>query len=308
MENQTFFTQFYLTSFTVYPEAMPYIFSFFLVLYLVGVLANFVIIKVTVQENNLHTPMYFFLSNLSTVDICYITVTLPKLMDILLTRKHSISFMQCYSQLYFFLFLASTEITLLSSMAFDRYVAICRPLHYQTIMSKKNCLYMLGGTWMSGLGNSTCVTLYVSQLPFCLSNTIEHFYCEIKAIAKIACIDRVLNVLIFVDTFLFGVCPFLLSLISYAKIIAIILKIRSNEGRKKAFSTCTSHLIILLIFYGTIICMYMGSPSDLENIQDLIFSVLFAAVTPVLNPLIYSLRNAEMRTAIVTNMKIKILS
>ncbi|XP_018427777.1 PREDICTED: olfactory receptor 13C9-like [Nanorana parkeri] len=306
MENQTFFTQFYLTSFPVYPETLPYFFLIFFILYLVGVLANFVIIKVTVQENNLHTPMYFFLCNLSTVDICYITVTLPKLMDILLTRKHSITFIQCFTQLFFFLFLASTEITLLSSMAFDRYVAICRPLHYQTTMSKRNCIIILAGTWLSGFGNSTCVTLYVSGLTFCHSNAIEQFYCEIKALAKIACTDRGLGVLIFVDTFLFGLCPFLLSLISYGKIISIILKIRSNEGRRKAFSTCTSHLTILLIFYGTIICMYMGPSSDLVNKQDYIFSVLFAAVTPMLNPLIYSLRNTEVRTAIVTNMKIKI--
>ncbi|XP_075061986.1 olfactory receptor 13C9-like [Mixophyes fleayi] len=308
MDNQTSFANFYITAFSIYAGGQPYCFMFFLTLYLIGVLGNFVIIKVIVQEISLHTPMYFFLCNLSSVDIFYTTVTLPKLMDIILAEKHSISFTQCLTQMYFFLFLATTEITLLSSMAYDRYVAICKPLHYHLIMNKRKCALILGGTWISGCGNSLYVTLYVSQLSLCHSNIIQQFYCEIKAIAKIACADKGLHILIFLDTFLFGLCPFLLNLISYVKIIIIIVKIKSKSGRRKAFSTCTSHLSVLLIFYGTIVCMYMRPFSEKIDILDYVFSVLFVAVTPMLNPFIYSLNNKEVRTAIMKNIKQKVFS
>ncbi|XP_075061988.1 olfactory receptor 13C9-like [Mixophyes fleayi] len=303
MENQTSFTSFYIKAFSIYAGGQPSVFMSFLTLYLIGVLGNFVIIKVIVQEMNLHTPMYFFLCNLSSVDIFYTTVTLPKLMDIILTGKHLISFTQCFTQMYFFYFLATTEIILLSSMAYDRYVAICKPLHYHHIMNKRICALILGGTWISGCGNSLYVTLYVSELSLCHSNIINQFYCEIKATAKIFCADKGLHILIFVEMFLFGFCTFLLSLMSYVKIIIIIIKIKTTHGRSKAFSTCTSHLTVLLIFYGTIICTYLRQSSEKIDIMDHVFSVLFAAVTPMLNPFIYSLSNKEVRTAIMKNIK-----
>ncbi|XP_075061987.1 putative olfactory receptor 1F2 [Mixophyes fleayi] len=191
-------------------------------------------------------------------------------------------------------------------MAYDRYVAICKPLHYHHIMNKRKCVLILGGTWIFGCGNSLHIALYVSELSLCHSNTIQHFYCDIKALAKLYCADEGLNVLIFVEIVLLGFCPFLLSLISYVKIIIIIVKIKTTHGRVKAFSTCTSHLTVLLIFYGTIFCTYMRQSSENIETMDYVFSVLFAAVTPMLNPFIYSVNIKEVRTAIMKNMKQKV--
>ncbi|KAM4675827.1 olfactory receptor 13C8-like [Discoglossus pictus] len=249
-------------------------------------------------DAHLHTPMYFFLCNLSFVDICYTSVTLPKLMDILLSGNNSISFIHCITQLYFFTFIGSLEVLLLSSMAYDRYIAICKPLQYYVIMNKKKLLLLLGGIWVYGSVNSFFVTHYASKLSFCYSNTIQQFFCNVKALANICCADIGFNIIIYAETLLLGLSPLLLSLTSYAKIITIILQIKSTDGRRQAFSTCTSHLTVLLLFYGTILCMYMRPPSKHEDVLDQMFSVLYAAVAPMLNPMIYSLRNKEVKGAL----------
>ncbi|XP_053319821.1 olfactory receptor 1-like [Spea bombifrons] len=270
----------------------------FLLIYLIGVMGNVVIITAVLVDSHLHTPMYLFLCNLSSVDIIFTTVTLPKLMDILLSGKTLVSVTQCFTQLYFYLFAAGTEDILLSWMAYDRYVAICSPLHYQLIMNKRKCVLLLSGTWMCGCVNALFLTLSASQLIFCHSKKIHHFFCDIKALQKISCNNANFYIIVYVESTVLGICPFLLSLTSYIKIIMVILSIKSQSGRRKAFSTCTSHLTVLMIFYGMGMCMYINPPARNAEEQDQVFSVLYAAVTPMLNPLIYSLRNKEVKGAL----------
>ncbi|XP_069815698.1 olfactory receptor 2K2-like [Dendropsophus ebraccatus] len=231
--------------------------------------------------------------------------TIPKLMDILLSGNDSISFMQCFVQLYFYMFAASTEDILLSLMAYDRYVAVCKPLHYHLIMNKKKYVSLLLFTWISGCSNSLFLTSSLYQLDLCPSNNIQHFFCDIKALQKITCSQTQFYILLYIESVVLGLFPFLLSLTSYVKIIFIILRIRSTSGRRKAFSTCTSHLAVLIIFYGVALCMYVKPPSGRIEKQDLVFSIMYTAITPMLNPLIYTLRNNEVKAALSRILKIK---
>ncbi|XP_063302323.1 olfactory receptor 5V1-like [Pelobates fuscus] len=297
MENTTSFKEFYILAFSTISQKKPVIFVVFLFLYNIGVFWNLLIILAILKDSHLHTPMYLFLCNLSLVDICYPSVTLPKLMHILLTGMNSISVMCCFAQMFFFIFMGGTEIMLLSSMAYDRYIAICDPLHYNTVMDRNKCGILLGVTWISGFGNAAFIILLASKLQFCRSNKIHQFFCDVKALSTISCSGIGFQMLIFIEAILYGFFPFLLSLLSYIKIISVILKIRSVEGRKKAFSTCSSHLSVIMLYYATILCMYMRSPSEYSDAMDHIFSVLYSSVTPMLNPLIYSLRNKDVKNA-----------
>ncbi|KAE8619175.1 hypothetical protein XENTR_v10009662 [Xenopus tropicalis] len=305
MNNSTYVGIFQILAFSDSSEKHPFLFSIFCLIYLTGVIWNLLMIIVISKNRCLHTPMYLFLAHLSFVDICYPSVTLPKLMDILLSGDHSISFVQCFTQMFFFIFMGGTEIVLLSSMAYDRYVAICQPLHYHFIMDRKKCLLLLGVTWISGCGNALFLLILASKLLFCRSNKIYQFFCDVKALLSISCSNEVLQVMIFIEALLYGLCPFLLSLSSYMKIINIILQIKSTDGRKKAFSTCTSHLLVLILYYATILCMYMRPPTEESAVLDHIFSVLYSTVTPMLNPLIYSLRNKDVKTALMKLVTIK---
>ncbi|KAM4663470.1 olfactory receptor 1E16-like [Discoglossus pictus] len=298
MDNHTSYKNFHLLGFSSNGEKQPLLFSMFFLIYITGILGNIIIIIAVYMDSNLHIPMYIFLGNLSFADICFTTVTMPKLMNTLLSKNNSISIMQCFTQMFFFLFLGDADIFLLSSMAYDRYIAICHPLHYHMIMNKDKCIMFLISTWMSACGNSLFLTGFISFLSFCRSNEIQHFCCDPKAMIKISCAETVFYIILYVETCLFGLLPFLLSLISYQKIINCILKIKSTDGRRKAFSTCTSHLTVLTVFYGTVVCTYAKPPSEHIDTLDQLFAVLFAAVTPMLNPLMYSLRNKEIKSAI----------
>ncbi|OCT56333.1 hypothetical protein XELAEV_18000240mg [Xenopus laevis] len=304
MNNFTFFGIFQI-AFSNNSEKHPFLFLIFCLLYLTGVLWNLLMIIVISRNHNLHTPMYVFLAHLSFVDICYPSVTLPKLMDILLSGDNSISFVQCFTQMFFFIFMGCTEIALLSSMAYDRYVAICQPLHYHFIMNRKRCLLLLGITWISGCGNALFLLTLASKLLFCRSNKIYQLFCDVKAFLSISCSNNSFQVMILIETLLYALCPFLLSLSSYVQIINIILHIKSTNGRKKAFSTCTSHLMVLILYYATILCMYMRPPAEQSALLDHVSSVLFSTVTPMLNPLIYSLRNKDVKIALVRLLRIK---
>ncbi|OCT90238.1 olfactory receptor 1G1-like [Xenopus laevis] len=297
MDNQTSTAIFRILAFSSCPGSYSILSLVFFIIYLTGIMGNIIIITVIFVDSNLHTPMYFFLCNLSCADILFTTITLPKLMDILLFGNNSMSAMQCYSQMYLYICVASTEDTLLSFMAYDRYVAICKPLHYAHIMNKKKYVLLIVATWITGFLNSFFMTLLASQLTLCKAGDLYNFFCDVKAVLKVSCSTITFRIIIYVETLLFGFCPFLLSIISYIKIIRIILSIKSSNGRRKAFSTCSSHLTVLAIFYGTAMCMYMRPPSEHSEDLDQGFSVLYAAVTPMLNPLIYSLRNNEVKTA-----------
>ncbi|KAM5171837.1 olfactory receptor 1G1-like [Mantella aurantiaca] len=306
MDNRTHIRTFQILTFTNSAEDYNPLFVVFFFIYTTGVLGNIIIISAVILDVRLHIPMYIFLCHLSLVDIIFTSSTLPKLMDILLSGNNSITFNQCFIQLYFFMFAAGTEDILLSCMAYDRYVAICKPLHYHLIMKKEKYIFLLLGTLASGSLNSIFMTISIYQFDFCRSNVIQNFFCDIKALQKISCNDTGFHITLYIETLLLALCPFLLSVTSYVRIVQTVLGIKSMHGRKKAFSTCTSHLTVLLIFYGTGVCMYMTPPSDYLGEQDIVFSVFYTAVTPMLNPLIYSLRNKEVKGALKRIISVKI--
>ncbi|CAN2391217.1 Olfactory receptor, partial [Pristimantis euphronides] len=254
---------------------------------------------VILLDEHLQAPMFFFLRNLSMVDILCTSVTLPKLLDVILTGDNRISYVACLSQLYFLISMLCTEIFLLTAMSYDRYVAICHPLHYVLLMGRRKCFQLVASCWILGCSNSILLTFFASTLDFCRSRNINNMFCDMKILTMLSCGNiKKFEMIIYVEAFLLGLCPFLLILISYSKIIVSILKIHSTGQRSKTFSTCTSHLIVLLIFYGTLFCVYMRPISENSEKFDLIFSVFYIAVTPTLNPLIYSLKNKAIKVAI----------
>ncbi|KAG8539464.1 hypothetical protein GDO81_020884 [Engystomops pustulosus] len=297
MENQTIIDHFEIMAFSNYTKNRSLLFSMYLFIYLIGLQGNITIIICVVTNVHLHKPMYISLSNLSTVDMMFTSSTLSKLMDLLLTANNSISYVGCFTQMWFFMFSAVTEDLLLSFMAYDRYVAICKPLYYHMIMNSRNFMLSLMSLWMLSLVNASFITLTIYQMDICHSNKIQHFFCEIKAFDRILCANTKTHLILFGEVMV-GFVPFLLSLTSYIKIISVVLSISSMSGRKKAFSTCTSHLTVLVMFYMAGMCMYLKLPSEHLEEQDLVFSTLFTSVIPMLNPMIYSLRNEEVKEAI----------
>ncbi|XP_055973294.1 olfactory receptor 13C9 [Sorex fumeus] len=304
-ENQTMLLEFFLKGLYGYPRLEILFFVLIFIMYMVILLGNGTLILISILDTHLHTPMYFFLGNLSFLDICYTTTSIPLALVNFLSERKTISFAGCALQMFLGLAMGTTECVLLGMMAFDRYVAICNPLRYPVIMSKDSYVPMAASSWILGLFNSAVQTALVVQLPFCRSNVINHFSCEILAVMKLACADISSNEFIMLmATTLFTLMPLLLIVISYSLIISSILKISTSEGRNKAFSTCSSHLTVVIIFYGTILFMYMKpksketlSSGDLDTTDKLI-SMFYGVMTPMMNPLIYSLRNKDVKGAV----------
>ncbi|XP_018425061.1 PREDICTED: olfactory receptor 1G1-like [Nanorana parkeri] len=266
-----------------------------LLMYMLSVLGNLIIITVVCIAPQLHSPMYFFLCNLGVQDIIYVSSILPKFVFVQITGDTSILFTSCIIQLMVFLVCLDAEFFLLGAMGFDRYVAICVPLKYSLIMNKKACLTLAFTSWSVGSLNALLFAFLISNLTFCDSRSIDHFFCEIKALMRLSCSDIThMNTIIFVEGGLIGFFPFTMILTSYTFIIAAILKIRTSVGRTKAFSSCSSHLTVVLLFCGTSISVYMKPESENSVEQDQILSLLYIAVVPALNPLVYSLRNREV--------------
>ncbi|XP_025790571.1 olfactory receptor 13C2-like [Puma concolor] len=304
-ENQTILVEFFLKGLSGYPRLELLFFALILIMYVVILLGNGTLILISIWDPHLHTPMYFFLGNLSFLDICYTTTSIPSTLVSFLSERKAISFSGCAIQMFLGLAMGTTECVLLGMMAFDRYVAICNPLRYPVIMSKDSYVPMAAGSWIIGVINSAVQTAFVVQLPFCGNNVINHFSCEILAIMKLACADISGNEFIMlVATTLFILTPLLLIIISYTLIIVSILKIRSSEGRSKVFSTCSAHLTVVIIFYGTIFFMYAKPKSqefpgdDKLQTSDKLISLFYGVVTPMLNPIIYSLRNKDVKIAV----------
>ncbi|KAE8619179.1 hypothetical protein XENTR_v10009666 [Xenopus tropicalis] len=299
MDNHTQDQYFYICLFTDSPAKRPFCFVVFLLIYTIVLIGNLLLISATIFDSHLQTPMYYFLRNLSFVDICFTSVTLPKLMDIFLTGINAVPFGLCFTQLLFFGSIVTTEILLLTSMAYDRYVAICNPLCYFLVMSNRRNNVLVLSSWITGILHALPVVTLISQLPFCGSKEIHQLFCDVKSLLQNSCGDlRKFQIILCFEVLSFGVVPFVLCLASYAKIISKVLKIKSPQGRMKTFSTCTAHLTVLLLFYGTIICMYIKPLSDHSVIQDQLSTFLYLVVTPMLNPLIYSLRNQEVKNAL----------
>ncbi|XP_053902636.1 olfactory receptor 6N1-like [Malaclemys terrapin pileata] len=298
--NQTTIAEFILLGFGELSDFQILLFLMFLVIYIATVAGNTLIVVLVVTDQHLHTPMYFFLGNLSYLETCYTSTFLPRLLASLLTGDRTISVSGCFTQLYFFGSLAATECYLLAAMSYDRYLAICKPLHYSTLMNNRFCLQLATGSWLNGCLAITIFVLFLSQLIFCGPNDIDHFYCDPIPLMELSCSDAHLTILLdFILACVFTLPPFLLTLTSYVCIIATILNIPSTTGRQKAFSTCSSHLTVVTIFYGTIIIVYMlpkrNTLRDLKKVLSLSFTVL----TPFVNPLIYSLRNREVKEALI---------
>ncbi|XP_071978707.1 olfactory receptor 5V1-like [Engystomops pustulosus] len=242
--------------------------------------------------------MYLFLCNLSIVDLCYTNITIPKLVHMFLSSDSSICFTQCFIQMYFFSFAVTTEDLLLFIMAYDRYVAICRPLRYHSVLSKKNCLLFMICVWVTGFINSILPPLTTFSIPLCYSNKVSQFFCEYKAFSKISCPNIGFHILAYTEAVIFGIFPFLFSIISYIKVIVVIFHIKSSDGRRKAFSTCSSHLIVLTMYYGTWMSAYLIPSLINTQVLELVFTLLYTTVTPMLNPLIYTVRNKDVKRAL----------
>lgn len=300
MENQTGVSDFILMGLTKKQEVQHILFVLFLILYLTTLLGNGAIVYVVIAEPRLHTPMYFFLSNLSCLDICYSTVIIPKMLSGFLMAHCRISFIGCITQLHFFHFLGSSEALLLSVMAYDRYVAICNPLHYPVIMGRQVCLLLAVATWATGFFHALMHSVMTSRLYFCGPNIIEHFFCDIKPLLRLACSSILLNLsLLNIVTGLIVMIPFFLTLLSYLYIIAfLLLKVHSHSGRWKAFSTCSSHLTVVGLLYVPVLFNYLPPSSGDSPQRDMIATLMYSVVTSVLNPLIYTLRNQEMKSAL----------
>ncbi|XP_077172082.1 olfactory receptor 2AP1-like [Paroedura picta] len=298
-ENRTTVTEFLLLGFGDLGDQQLLLYLLFLVIYMVTMVGNMLIVVLVVVDHHLHTPMYFFLGNLACLETCYSSTILPViLVNLFHGGQGTISVAGCLTQYYFFSFLAGSECYLLAAMSYDRYVAICKPLLYVALMNGKVCLQLVAGSWLSGsLAVNTLIYL-MHQLNFCGPFEINHFFCDFNPILYLSCSDtHVIKIVCFFLSAVFSLPPFLLTLTSYGYIISAILRIPSASGRQKAFSTCSSHLIVVSIFYGTIMIVYLLPKS--ETLEDLnkVFSLLYTVLTPLLNPMIYSLRNRDVKVA-----------
>ncbi|XP_007532336.1 olfactory receptor 12D2 [Erinaceus europaeus] len=300
MPNQTSVTEFLLLGVTDIQQIWPFLFVVFLTMYIVNVAGNGAILLIVITDSKLHSPMYFFLGNLSYLDICFSTVTLPKMLENFLSTHKAISFSGCITQLHFFHFLGSTEAMLLALMAFDRYVAICKPLHYTVIMNHQLCIQMAVSAWTIAFFHALLHAVMTSHLSFCGSNHIHHFFCDVKPLLKLACGNSELNEwLLNIVTGIIAMGSFFLTLLSYFYIIThLFCKTQSCKMLHKALSTCASHFMVVILFFAPVVITYVRPASGSSMDEDRIIAIMYSVVTPVLNPLIYTLRNKQVKAAL----------
>ncbi|XP_040215995.1 olfactory receptor 1G1-like [Rana temporaria] len=300
MKNVTEITFFTLVGLSDHPLTMNGLFVFFLLIYLMTLITNLLIFFLVLTDYNLHNPMYFCLANLAFLDMCYSSVTAPRMLFDLVTKSRSISIPACISQVFFYVSFAGSEVFLLSAMSYDRYIAICHPLHYKLIMSWTACTRMASLIWVVGCSHSLVYTLLLLRLSFCRTSSIHNFFCDLPHLYQITCTDPFIDMMVvflLAGSILLGVG--LMTFIPYVYIFRTILRIRSKTGKRKAFSTCTSHLTVVSIFYGSFIFLYfVPTSSNLFSLNKL-FSVISALINPLLNPLIYSLRNKDLMVALM---------
>ncbi|XP_077627720.1 olfactory receptor 7C2 [Crocuta crocuta] len=297
--NQTGAGHFLLLGFTEQPGLQPFFFGLFLSLYLVTFTGNLLIILAIISDSHLHTPMYFFLSNLSFSDICFTSTTVPKMLWNIQMQSKVITYEGCLSQIFFFIVFGCLDNLLLTVMAYDRFVAICHPLHYMVIMNPQLCRLLALGSWCLSIMGSLLETLTFLRLSFCTHMEIPHFFCDLPEVLKLACSDTLINnIVVYLVTVVLGVFPLSGILFSYSQIFSSILKISSARGKYKAFSTCGSHLSVVSLFYGTGLGVYLSSAATSSSRSSLVASVMYTIVTPMLNPFIYSLRNRDIKRAL----------
>ncbi|XP_054434634.1 olfactory receptor 7A10-like [Pteronotus mesoamericanus] len=298
-ENLTRVSEFLLLGLSEAPELQPLLFGLFLSMYLVTLLGNLLIILAVSSDSRLHTPMYFFLCNLSLVDICFTSTTVPKMLVNIQTHSKAIAYAGCITQMYFFILFAMLDNFLLTVMAYDRFVAICHPLHYTVIMNPRLCGLLLLVSWIMSAMDSLLQCLMVLRLSFCPALEIPHFFCELNQVIQLACSDTFLNdMVIYISAGLLFGCPLAEILYSYSKIVSSVRTIPSAKGKYKAFSTCASHLSVVSLFYGTSLGVYLSSAGNHGSHSSAVASVMYTVVTPMLNPFIYSLRNRDIKGAL----------
>ncbi|XP_004615132.1 olfactory receptor 7A10-like [Sorex araneus] len=298
-ENFTEITEFLLVGFSNAHEPQSLIFGLFLSMYLITVLGNLLIILAVSSDPHLHTPMYFFLSNLSFVDICFTSTTIPKMLVNIQTHSKAITYSGCLTQMYFFMIFIALDDFLLTVMAYDRFVAICQPLHYTVIMNSRFCGLLVLGCWVTGALHSLLETLMVFRLSFCRNVEIPHFFCELNQMVQGACSDTFLNNLVmYFEVVILGGSTLAGIFYSYSKIVATVQGMASAQGKHKAFSTCVSHLSVVSLFYCTALGVYLSSAGTHSSPSSIVASVMYTVVTPMLNPFIYSLRNKDIKQAL----------
>uniref|UniRef100_A0A8C0LY22 Olfactory receptor n=2 Tax=Canis lupus familiaris TaxID=9615 RepID=A0A8C0LY22_CANLF len=299
LRNASFVTEFILAGLTDLPDLQLPLFCLFLLMYVVTVLGNLGLIILIRLNSHLHTPMYFFLFNLSCIDLCYSSVFTPKMLINFTSKKNIISYRGCMTQLYFFCFFAISECYVLTSMAYDRYVAICNPLLYNVVMSSKVCFSLMLGSYLMAFLGAMAHTGYMVRLTFCNANTINHYFCDILPLFQLSCTSTYVNELV---VFIVGsidiIMPCVTIFVSYGFILSSILRISSTEGRSKAFSTCSSHIIAVSLFFGSCAFMYLKPSSAGSMDEGKISSIFYTNTVPLMNPLIYTLRNKDVKLAL----------
>uniref|UniRef100_A0A8C8ZVH0 Olfactory receptor n=1 Tax=Prolemur simus TaxID=1328070 RepID=A0A8C8ZVH0_PROSS len=305
-QNVSTVTEFQLLGFQNLLEWQTLLFAIFLLVYVLTITGNIAIIAAVSQDQRLHSPMYTLLKHLSFLEIWYTSTTVPLLLANLLSWGQAISFSACVAQLYFFVFFGATECFLLVVMAYDRYLAICNPLHYSFLMSPDVCTKLVAIPWLTGVGTGLLPSLMISKLDFCGPNQINHFFCDLPPLLQLSCSNvYVTEMAIFILSIAVLCICFFLTLVSYVLIVSAILRIPSASGRMKTFSTCGSHLAVITIYYGTMISMYVCPEAHPSPEANKIISVFYTVVTPLLNPVIYSLRNKDFKEAVRKAMRRK---
>nr|XP_056702638.1 olfactory receptor 5B12-like [Euleptes europaea] len=299
IRNQTQVVEFVFLGFSGIPNGHTYLFLAFLAIYLVTLLGNLMIFVMIQLDSSLHTPMYYFLSHLSCLDICISSVTVPKILVNFLRQRQTISYNQCMTQMFFLISFTGVEGGLLAVMAYDRYAAICKPLHYSHLINAKVSTLLAYATWLWGFVDSAIHTTLSSMLDFCGVNQIPHIFCDVPPLLKISCSDAHINEMtVRIASFFMAGVPSLFIILSYVFILSSILKIRSTTGKGKAFSTCASHLIVVIIYFGNALLNYNHPSGGYSLATETFFSTMYCIITPMLNPLIYSLRNKEVKGAL----------
>ncbi|XP_062930723.1 olfactory receptor 2G3-like [Cynocephalus volans] len=292
-------TEFVFLELSSEPNMQLILFIIFLFFYLLMVAGNIIIIIIIQIEPRLQTPMYFFLTNLSFLDICYTSTNVPQMLSNTVRKRKTIPFSSCATQMYFSLSFGMIECVLLVVLAYDRYIAICHPLHYTLIMDKSTCVQLAAISWSSSFLSSMVINVLTLSLPYCGPNIQNHFFCEVPSVLRLACTDTsLMELVVFIFSIIIVFVPFLLIVVSYAQILQSVLSMRPASGRYKALSSCASHLTVVALFYGTAIFMYMRPQSKSSQAGDKIIAVFYTVITPMFNPLIYSLRNQDVKGAL----------
>ncbi|XP_029797400.1 olfactory receptor 2AJ1 [Suricata suricatta] len=303
-ENHTFTSDFILLGLFSSSQSSLVFFSFIVIIFIMTVAENTVMILLILRDARLHTPMYFLLSHLSFMDILHISNIVPKMVTDFLSGSKTISFVGCGFQVFLSLTLLGGECLLLAAMSYDRYVAICHPLHYPILMNDSVCVMMAGGSWLVGTVNSIVHTAYALHFPFCGSRAIDHFFCEVPAMLKLSCVDTTLYERgVYVSGLIFLLVPFSLIFASYVQVLLTVLQMKSSEARKKSFSTCSFHMMVVTMYYGPFIFTYMRPKSYHTPGQDKYLAIFYTILTPTLNPIIYSFRNKDVLEAMKHMLK-----